>query len=213
MPLRRPVGMSSSDFDHCLAAGDRRLGMLLYRTQCPSCQACEAIRIPVAEFRPHRSQRRTLRKGSELLEVRIGPPECDDIRIDLFNRHKQERGLDHGDDPELDSDGYCEFLVDTCCHTLEFSYWHHGELVAVAISDRGAESLNAVYCYYDPSFRELGLGTFNVLQQIESCRDWQFKYLYLGFYIAPSPHMIYKSQFLPHEHLQQQQWRRFETHE
>ena len=213
MPLRRSVGMTALDFDGCLAVGDRRMGTLLYRTQCPNCQACEPIRIPVQDFQPHRSQRRTMKKGVALLEVRVGPAECDDQRVELFNRHKHLRQLDHGEDGDLDRDGYCEFLVDSCCQTLEFSYWHAGELVAVAISDRGLTSLNAVYCYYEPAFQLLGLGTFNVLQQIEMCRTWQLTYLYLGYYIAQSPHMLYKSHFLPHERLLDNRWQRFDTNE
>lgn len=213
MPLRRPVDMSSHDFDRCLAAGDRRMGTLLYRTQCPNCQACEAIRIPVADFQPHRSQRRTLKKGSELLQLRIGPAECDEQRVELFNRHKHLRGLDHANEENLDLDGYCEFLVESCCHTFEFSYWYQDELVAVAISDRGQQSLNAVYCYYEPTFDRVALGTFNVLTQIEYCRAEQLTYLYLGYYIASSPHMVYKARFLPHERLLAGEWQRFETNE
>lgn len=209
MPLRRPVEMSSAEFERCLAMGDRRLGTLLYRTQCPGCRACEAIRIPIGDFTPHRTQRRTLRKGNELLEIRIGPPQCDDQRVDLYNRHKRGRGLDHGGEHGIDDEGYREFLVDTCCDTLEFSYWHAGELVAVAISDRTPQALNAVYCYYDPDFTALGLGTYNVLRQIEFCREWQLPYLYLGFYIAASPHMAYKGRFVPHERLLQGKWARF----
>ena len=209
MPLRRPLEMTAADWDRCLSQGDRRLGTLLYRTQCAHCQACEAIRVPVAQFQPHRSQRRAWHKGLALLEVRIGPPECDDLRLNLYNRHKQGRNLAHGE-PPMDLEGYCDFLVETCVHTLEISYWHQGELVAVAISDQGQTTLNAVYCYYNPDFQGVSLGTFNVLRQIELCRERKLAYLYLGFYIGQSPHMNYKARFLPHERLQANAWMRFE---
>jgi arginine-tRNA-protein transferase len=211
MPLRRPVEMTSADFDACLARGDRRLGTLLYNTQCPACQACEAIRIPVAEFQAHRSQRRTFIKGNTLLEVRVGPPECDETRVALFNRHKALRGLAQAGDGEIDLEGYCDFLVESCCQTLEFSYWHGAELVAVAISDRGEQAMNAVYCFFEPTFANVGLGTFNVLRQIEYCRAEQLKYLYLGYYIGQSPHMLYKGRYLPHERLLHKQWHRFDA--
>lgn len=209
MPLRRPIGMSAEQFDQRLAAGDRRVGRYLYRTQCPNCRACEPIRIPVAEFTAVRTLKRTLLRGDELLQVRVGPAWCDQDRVDLFNLHKQGRGLATGDGL-LDHDGYYDFLVDSCTNTLEFSYWHGERLVAVGISDRGAKSLNAVYCCFDPSFDQLSLGTYNVLRQIEACRAWQLDYLYLGLFIAASPHMNYKARFLPHERLIEGVWRRFE---
>ena len=209
MPLRRPIGMSAAEFDERLAAGDRRMGRYLYRTQCPRCQACEAIRVPVAEFVAVRTHKRTVRQGDELLTLQIGLPQCDEIRVALYNQHKLGRGLARDDEP-MDADGYYQFLVDSCANTLEFSYWDGPRLVAVGISDRGAKSLNAVYCYFDPSFQALSLGTYNVLKQIEICRTWQVDYLYLGLYIAASPHMNYKSRFLPHERLVDGRWRRFE---
>lgn len=208
MPLRRPIGMTAAQFDERMAAGDRRMGRYLYRTQCPACQACEPIRIPVAEFTPVRTHKRTLRQGDALLALRVGAPQCDETRVELFNRHKRERGLAAGDG-ELDLDGYFGFLVDSCTETLEFSYWADDVLVAVGISDRGKTSLNAVYCYYDPAYDRVGLGTYNVLKQLEYCRQWSWDYLYLGLYIAQSPRMNYKARFLPHERLLLGTWHRF----
>lgn len=208
MPLRRPRGMSAAEFDAQLAAGDRRMGRYLYRTQCPACQACEPIRVPVAEFIPARTHKRTLRRGDESLRVRVGPPQSDQTRVDLYNLHKHSRGLGE-EDESLDVDDYYGFLVDSCAQTLEFSFWHGERLVAVGISDRGARSLNAVYCCYDPSFAQLSLGTYNVLKQIKQCREWGLEYLYLGLFIAASPRMNYKARFLPHERLVGGEWQRF----
>jgi leucyl-tRNA---protein transferase len=210
MPLRRPFEMTSSDFDNCLSVGDRRLGHFLYRTECPNCQACEAIRIPVRDFVLHRTHRRTLKKGDIALQTIIKLPQVTNERVSLYNSHKVQRGLDHGDAQAIDAEGYKEFLVDTCCNTLEFSYWNHNEeLLSVAVSDRGVNALNAVYCYYNPQYTSLSLGTYNVLKQIEYCQQQGMEYLYLGYYIADSIHMTYKANFLPHERLLNGQWKRF----
>jgi len=209
MPLRRPLGMTAAQFDERMAAGDRRMGRYLYRTQCPSCQACEPIRVPVTEFTAIRTHKRTLRQGDALLQLRIGAPQCDAMRVKLFNLHKHQRGLSL-QDGEIDLDGYYAFLVDSCTQTLEFRYWDADRLLAVGISDRGQKSLNAVYCYYDPAYDRVGLGTYNVLKQLERCRQWGLNYLYLGLYIAQSPRMNYKARFLPHERLVAGAWRRFE---
>src|SRR5689334_18146152 len=67
LPLRMPLEpVSPPKFDALLAEGDRRFGPFLYRTTCPECHACEAIRVPVARFAPTRSQRRVLRKNPDV---------------------------------------------------------------------------------------------------------------------------------------------------
>ncbi len=209
MPLRLPSHLPGRDFDDRMAAGDRRMGRFLYRTQCPACNACEPIRVRVADFKPARTLAKTLRKGNELLSVRIGKPAGDESRVELYNIHKQARGLSREDHP-IDAEGYHQFLVDTCAQTLEFSYWQADKLVAVGISDLGETSLNAVYCFFDPAFDLLSLGNYNVLKQWEACRTWQLDYLYLGLFIAASPHMNYKARYLPHERLIDGSWQRFD---
>src|SRR6476469_9819342 len=74
MPLRMAFGLTPSQFDACLAKGDRRTGTFLYRTQCPTCHACEPIRIAVDQFEPRTTQRRTKRRGDLLLTVETGSP-------------------------------------------------------------------------------------------------------------------------------------------
>jgi len=79
--------------------------------------------------------------------------------------------------------------------------------VAVAICDRGKLALSAVYCYYDVAFSRLSPGVFSILTQIQLCRDWHMRYVYLGYYVAGSPHMSYKAQYQPHERIVSGRWR------
>jgi leucyl-tRNA---protein transferase len=209
MPYRHPLEMLTPEqFDQRLAEGDRRSGVFLYRTECPACRACQPIRLDVDQFQPDATQRRMQRRGDEQLAVRVGPPLVDAERVRLFNLHRDGRNLASGDTP-LDERSYAEFLTDTCCLTVELSYWHADRLVAVAIADAGQSSLSAVYCYYDPGFRLLSLGTYSVLRQVELCRASGRRYLYLGFFIAESPHMSYKARFRPHQRLVEGQWVEF----
>jgi len=206
LPYRHPIEMLSAEqFDQRLAEGDRRSGVFLYRTQCPACRACQPIRLDVAKFRPSRTQRRMQRRGDDQLTVRIGPPTVDSQRVRLFNLHRDIRGLSAGDAP-LDAQSYTEFLTESCCETIELSYWRDGQLVGIAIADAGRDSLSAVYCFYDPSFRLLSLGTYSILRQAALCRATSRRYLYLGFFIAESPHMSYKATFRPHQRLIDGAW-------
>jgi len=204
LPLRVPSRrLAGDELDERLAAGDRRQGMFLYRTACPSCRACEPIRLDVSRFRPNRSQRRVAARADSVLTVEMGPPQIDDQRVALYNRHKQLRALGDG---EIDAAGYRQFLVMTCCDSFELRYTIGRDLVGVALVDRALSGLSAVYCFYDPSFEHLGIGTYSILKQIELCRSWGLTYLYLGLYIGDCDRMRYKARFLPHERLLDGRW-------
>lgn len=209
LPLRIPArALERHELEMRLARGDRRQGLFLYRPACPGCVACEPIRLDLERFVPNRSQRRTLKRGDLELSVELGEPVADLERVALYNRHKALRGLSAGQG-EVDVRSYREFLAMTCCDTLEIRYRRDGVLVGVAIADRSSEALSAVYCYYEPTLERLGLGTYSILKQLELCRLWGLRYLYLGLYIAESTHMRYKARFLPHERLLDGKWLEF----
>lgn len=210
LPLRMPMAkLTGPQFDQRLAEGDRRSGTFLYRTNCPQCTACEPIRVPVDPFQPSRSQRRAWRKGERELTTIVGEPTVDQQRIDMFNAHRLQRGL-VSNDREIDQHGYEAFLIETCCDTFEICYFLDSQLVAVAICDDGDASVSAVYCFFDPAFSRYSLGTYSVLKQIELCQKWGKCYLYLGLYIAESPNMSYKANFLPHQRLIGGSWQNFD---
>jgi arginyl-tRNA--protein-N-Asp/Glu arginylyltransferase len=204
LPLRVPSRrLTGDELDVRLAAGDRRQGMFLYRTACPECRACEPIRLDVETYQPNRSQRRALARGDAALRVEVGPPLLDETRVELYNRHKQLRSLGDG---EIDLAGYRQFLVMTCCESFEIRYTRDGKLVGVALADRSADALSAVYCFYDPTCEDLSLGTYSILKQVELCRSWNLRYLYLGLYIGDCERMRYKARFMPHERLLAGEW-------
>ncbi|AUX23148.1 arginyl-tRNA-protein transferase [Sorangium cellulosum] len=210
MPLRVPIRpLTRAEFDRRLAAGNRRHGKLLYRTECPSCRACEPIRIVVRDFVPGRTQRRVLRRGEQVIDIEIGPPTITRQKIALYNLHKHGRGLMRDDGP-LGAAGYEAFLVDSCCETFEMRYHIGGRLVGVAIVDRGQDALSAVYSFYDPELEPLSPGVFSILKQVELCRTWGLRYLYLGLYVEKCSPLVYKARYLPHERLIDGRWQRFD---
>jgi arginine-tRNA-protein transferase len=204
LPLRVPSRrLTGDELEVRLSAGDRRQGMFLYRTACPECRACEPIRLDVESYRPNRSQRRALARGDAALSYEVGPPQLDETRVELYNRHKQLRALGDG---EIDLAGYRQFLVMTCCESFEIRYLQGGRLVGVALADRSTDSLSAVYCFYDPAIEDLSLGTYSILKQIELCRAWGLRYLFLGLYIGDCERMRYKARYLPHQRLLDGEW-------
>jgi arginine-tRNA-protein transferase len=89
------------------------------------------------------------------------------------------------------------------------SYFLNGRLVCIAITDVGERSMSAVYSFFDPDMAALSLGTYSVLKQVELCLRSNRRYLYLGFFVAQSPHMAYKAKFHPHERRIGGRWRQF----
>jgi arginine-tRNA-protein transferase len=210
LPLRLPVRqLRPVELAQRLAAGDRRQGVLLYRPSCPTCVACEAIRVDVHEYRPGKTQRRIWRRGEALLQTTVGPPTTTSEKVALYNRHKVERGLSIGDG-SIDAEGYEQFLVESCTDTIELDYHLDGRLIGVALADRAADALSAVYCFYDPKCAGLSLGTYSILKQIALCRSWNLRYLYLGLYVGGCHAMSYKTRYLPHERLVAGAWQKFD---
>jgi leucyl-tRNA---protein transferase len=206
MPLRLPArSLRADELDQRLAAGDRRQGVVLYRTECPECAACVPLRLDVGKFAPSRTHRRTIRRGDQSLTVELGPPTLDDRRVQLYNRHKILRAL--GDENGLiDQDGYLAFLVETCCDSFEMRFFRDDELVGVAIVDRGFTSMSAMYCFYEPQLNKLSIGTYAILKQLDLCRRWGMRYLYLGLYVEGSATMAYKARFFPHQQRRDGRW-------
>lgn len=210
MPLHWPVGpLSPTALDTYMALGYRRSGTFLYRTACDDCRACEPTRLDVASFELSRSLRRVLRRGDAALEVRMQPPQVDAVRVDLLNRHRLQRQL-ASSNGMLDHSDYESFLVETCCDTRELSYWTDGVMVALATVDFGAESLSAVYCFFDPHFHKLSLGTYSILRQLQIAASTGRRYVYLGMYVAENPHLNYKARFRPHQRRIGGHWQTFE---
>lgn len=209
LPLRQPLGpLSPAAFDEALAQGDRRTGTLLYRPSCPSCHACESLRIPAAELRMTRSQRRVWKKNQDL-RVEVGPATFSEEKLRLMNRHKLERGLSREGRP-MSARAYAAWFLRSCARTLEMRYLLDGALLGVGIVDVGARDSSSVYFYFDPDHSDRSLGTFSVLWECAWLVRHGGRHHYLGLYAERSPHIAYKARYFPHERLIGGEWRRFE---
>jgi arginine-tRNA-protein transferase len=206
MPLRLQLQRSRERFDMLMDRGDRRVGQMVYRPTCPTCQACVCVRIPTGDFRPTRSQRRVWKLNQDLV-VHEHPPRITEARVALFNRHKLERGL--GTSP-MTPHAYVGWLVNTFADTREQSFWLGDRLVGVSIIDVGSTCSSAVYFYFDPDLADRSLGTFAILYGIEWARRQNLQWHYLGLWVAGNRHLEYKTRFHPQERLCGGVWRRYD---
>ncbi|TXH64698.1 MAG: arginyltransferase [Lysobacteraceae bacterium] len=194
-----------------LTWGFRRSGNLIYRPHCRDCKACTAVRIPVDDFDPDRSQRRCLARNADI-EARVLPAERNEEHFALYQRYLTARHPGGG----MDTHGVAEF------DQFLISAWGHGrflelrqrlpqgrsELLAVAVTDVLPHGLSAIYTFYDPDVAARGLGTYAILQQIAWARREGRRYLYLGYWIDGHRKMDYKRRFSPLEMFDGREWHR-----
>lgn len=191
-------------YETSLAWGFRRAGGHVYRPHCRNCQACVPCRIPVATFRPDRSQRRTLRRNGDLRAMwREAVPDSE--TADLYERYLGWRHPGGGMD-EPGPDDFRRYLIAPWNGSRFLEVRLGDALVAVAVTDVGRHALSAVYTFYSPEHAGRSLGVFCILKQLEHAREQQLDHLYLGYWIPGHPKMHYKSRFHPVEVLRQGRW-------
>lgn len=212
-------------YGELLEKGWRRSGPFFYRETCPHCKKCLPIRVCVDDFVPSKSQRKALKKNSDL-EITLTSNPTDfvtDEKIKLFQMYDKR----HNPDSEKSYEESLETIfglngledVDrkTYSGTYNMDYRLNGKLIGVGVLDKAVDSLSSNYFYYDTSDEILkrSLGVFSMIMEIEACRgnlfDGQLKsdYHYLGYYIADCDKMNYKNQYKPYQLLIDGNWTEF----
>lgn len=188
-----------------VAAGFRRSGTFTYRPYCDDCAACIPVRIPVAQFTPSRTQRKTWRRHVDQQPL-VGALSWSAEHYDLYRRYQAARHSGGGMDQDS-RDQYTQFLLASHVNTRLVEFRNpRQQLTMVSIIDILDDGLSSVYTFYDPQHPG-SLGTWNILWQIEQCLSLGLPWLYLGYWIAASPKMAYKTAFRPIQGLIRGQWR------
>ena len=193
------------DFERFLAEGRRRLGSVFYRNVCSGCSACVPTRVDVGRFSPGRSQRRTLRRNTDIRVRCFSPAFLSAAKVELYRRYLLSK---HGekDQEGQDHEKHLSYIHYGFSHVIEMDYFLGDRLVGVGIVDESSKGLSANYFYYDTEFPKRRLGIFSMLQEIALALQMGKQYQYLGFCIDENPKMSYKKAFGPNQVLCGGKW-------
>ena len=197
-PVTTPI------YARLLEQGFRRSGDEIYAPHCPHCSACIPVRLPVAKFKPSRSQKRCLNKNIDTQAI-VKPAVFEQAHYDMYLRYQEIR---HGDGSMANAspEDYLGFLGSSWCDTRFVEFSINNELAGVAVIDQFEHAWSAVYTFFEPKFSSYSLGVYAVLWQIEQATQQKKDFLYLGFWIKACKKMAYKSDYQPLQTFIDNQW-------
>lgn len=204
-PMNAQKQINASLYDNLSQQGFRRSGKHIYCPHCHSCNACLATRIPVQQFKPRRSQRRTWQKNQDLTVSAIVKPVFKAEHYNLYRRYLTSRHEGDGMDNPIPED-YMEFLTSAWSKTIFYEFKLEKQLVAIAVVDQIYNGLSAVYTFFEPELKERSLGVYAILWEIEEVKRLNLEWLYLGYWIKDCRKMRYKAEYQPLECYKQGTW-------
>ena len=211
-PLR---GNRAADLNDTLSVnGFRRSQNVAYRPQCPGCNACVATRVVTGEFKPSRSDKRTIKRNKHLRRV-VRPSLATEEQYQLFRKYLASRHAG-GAMADMDALDFASMVEDSTVRTqvVEYHEITEGEeplLVAACLTDVMADGVSLVYSFFDPEKQRDSLGNYIILDHIDLSNALGLSYVYLGYWVDGCRKMAYKTRFNPTETLIGTEWTRVGT--
>jgi leucyl-tRNA---protein transferase len=202
--------ISGTAYANLIRQGFRRSGTYTYRPYCDSCTACISTRIPARTFSPSRSQRRAF-KHHQNLQATLHPLHDTAEYYALYQRYQTARHKNGGMDND-DHEAYQKFLLQSQVESrlVEFREispaYPNGQLRMVSVIDLLDDGISSVYTFFEPDVANTSYGVYNIMWQIELCRQLQLDYVYLGYWIKASQKMAYKIHYQPAQGLINGTW-------
>lgn len=195
--------------------GFRRSQNVAYRPSCADCKACISVRVVTNEFRPNATQRRILRKNSDLQASGCRPwstaEQYDLLRSYLSHRHPV------GGMTNMDEMDYADMVEQTPVNSQVVEYREpatdggQGKLVGACLTDYQGDGLSMIYSFFDSENSDRkSLGNYIIMDHILRAKEAGLPYVYLGYWVDGSPRMEYKTRYRPIEKLGPEGWERFD---
>lgn len=204
------TGLGGTRYAQLMDVNFRRSGSVVYQPVCRGCLECRQLRVLVNEFKHSKSDRRVLRKNSDLL-LSVGRPALTLEKADLYARYVSSWHDDRSATAESVGQDLADFLYQPVADTLEMQHrTPGGRLLGIGILDVTPNGLSSVYFYFDPAERHRSVGHFAALLEIQLARSLGMDFYYLGYFVDKCRKMSYKMRYRPCEVLQADgRWQRF----
>jgi len=192
--------------------GFRRSQAVAYRPACIDCNACVSVRVVAGAFRPSATQKRNLRRNSDLVAT-VCQPWATAEQFELLQHYL---GVRHpgGGMATMDETDFADMVEHTPVTTSIVEYREPsidgispGRLVGACLTDTQVDGLSMVYSFYLPDHEERsGLGSYIILDHIRRAGQAGLPYVYLGYWVEGSARMHYKVRYRPLERLGRHGW-------
>ena len=209
-------GQHSAELNDALGRiGFRRSQAVAYRPSCIDCSACVSVRVVAQEFQASATQRRTLRRHSDL-EVTACKPWTTEEQYLLLRRYLKHRHPGGGM-VDMDENDFADMVEQSPVKTYMIEYREPsvgdtpGRLVGACLTDQQSDGLSMIYSFFEPDDElRSGLGNYIILDHIVRAARAGLPYVYLGYWVEDSRRMAYKARYRPLEKLGPHGWHRFE---
>ena len=191
--------------------GFRRSQSVAYRPSCAGCTACVSVRVVANQFQPNATQRKLLKRHSDL-EVTACKPWATEEQFELLHRYLSSRHPGGGM-AAMDEGDYADMVEQSPVSSYVIEYreptrnGHRGKLVGACITDQQADGLSMIYSFFqaDDESRP-SLGNFIIMDHVLRARAARLAYVYLGYWVKGSERMAYKTRYRPIEVLGPNGW-------
>lgn len=198
--------------------GFRRSQTVAYRPSCMDCRACVSVRVVADEFAPSSTQRRNMKRNSDLVVTECRPwatsEQFELLQLYLGARHPG------GGMASMDEIDFADMVEHTPVTSFVTEYREPskgdepGRLVGACLTDRQGDGLSMIYSFYDPQHEtRTGLGNYIILDHIRRAAEAGLPFVYLGYWVDGSARMQYKVRYRPLERLGAEGWERMPIEE
>jgi arginine-tRNA-protein transferase len=195
--------------------GFRRSQNVAYRPSCTDCSSCVSVRIVAGEFEPNSTQRRLIKRNSDLIVTACKPWSTAE-QFTLLQRYLAARHPTGGM-TEMDEMDFADMVEQSPVESYIIEYRERGpggrpgRLVGACLTDKQGDGLSMIYSFFEPDLKDrMGLGSYIIVDHVLRAARASLPYVYLGYWVDGSDRMNYKIRYQPIERLGRAGWERFE---
>lgn len=194
---------SSAQNAQLVKKGWRRFGNYYSRPQCKECDECKSLRIDAKNYEFSKNAKRTIKKNANTLFT-VQSPTISNEHLEIYEKyHKKMEEKKGWRRYEIKPKSYHElYIAGAGKFGKEILYYIDDRLVAVDLVDFLDDGLSSIYFFYDPDFAKYSLGRYSIYMQIQLAKNFNLRWIYLGYYVKDCPSLNYKDRYRPFEILQ-----------